>query len=310
MGGFLARRLGQAVLILIGISIITFLLVYLIPADPARMIAGRNAPPDTVESIRRQLGLDRGLVEQYLIYLGNLVQGDLGRSYLQRTEVTELIMSRLPATLLLMAGGIFCELLIGIPAGVLAAAHRGRALDRVVMVGAFVGVSAPQFVVGILLLFVFAATLGWLPLRADGTFESMILPSLTLGILGGGWYARMMRSSMVDVLRRDYIRTAVAKGASPRRVLIVHALRNAILPIVAMIGLDIGIFMSGVVVVETVFGWPGIGQLAWQAIQRIDIPIIMGVTLVAALAILVGNLLADFLAPFIDPRISLVRRRG
>ena len=173
------------------------------------------------------------------------------------------------------------------------------------MVVSFVGVSAPQFVVGILLLYVFAAQLHWFPLRGYGSLEHLVLPAVTLGILGGGWYSRMMRSSMIDVLRQDYIRTARAKGAGRGRIVMVHALRNAILPVIAMIGLDVGIFMSGVVVVETVFGWPGIGQLAWQAIQRLDIPIIMGVTLVAAIAILIGNLLADLVAPFVDPRIRL-----
>jgi len=305
MGPFLARRLGQAILILIGISSITFLLMYLIPADPARMIAGRNAPAATVESIRHELGLDRSLAEQYVIYLVNLVQGDFGRSYMQRTEVGALLWSRLPATLELMAGGIFFELLIGIPAGVIAAAYRGRLGDRAIMVAAFVGVSAPQFLVGMLLLYVFGVELQWVPLRGFGSLENLILPALTLGILGGGWYARMMRSAMVDVLRRDYIRTARAKGAGAGRILLVHGMRNAILPIVAMIGLDIGIFMSGVVVVESVFGWPGIGQLAWQAIQKLDIPIIMGVTLVAALAIVIGNLLADLVSPLVDPRIKL-----
>ena len=147
--------------------------------------------------------------------------------------------------------------------------------------------------------------LGWFPIGGYGEFRHLVLPALTLGLLGGGWYSRMMRSSMIDVLRQDYIRTARAKGAGTARVLLVHALRNALLPIVAMIGLDIGIFMSGAVVVESVFGWPGIGQLAWQAIQRVDIPIIMGVTLVAACAIVLGNLVADLIAPFIDRRIRL-----
>lgn len=305
LGRFLAQRLGQALLILVGITLITFLLTYLIPADPARMIAGRNASADTVESIRQQLGLDQPLPVQYLRYLADLVQGDMGRSYIQRTEVAELIWSRLPATLQLMAGAIFFELLIGLPLGILAALNRGRRADKALMVVSFIGVSAPQFVVGILLLYVFAAQLHWFPLRGYGSLEHLILPAITLGILGGGWYSRMMRSSMIDVLRQDYIRTARAKGAGQARIVGVHALRNAILPVIAMIGLDIGIFMSGVVVVETVFGWPGIGQLAWQAIQRLDIPIIMGVTLVAAIAILIGNLLADLVAPFVDPRIRL-----
>ncbi len=302
---YLGRRLAASLLILLGITLVTFSLTFLIPADPVRMIAGRSASPETVASIRHQLGLDRPLPVQYVSYLGKLAQGDLGRSFVQKAEVTTLIESRLPATLLLMAGAIFFELLIGLPAGILAATRRGRLADRSVMVLSFMGVSTPQFVVGLLLLYVFANLLGWFPLSGYGSLGHLVLPALTLGIAGGGWYSRMMRSSMVDVLRQDYIRTARAKGRGERGVVLVHGLRNAILPVIAMIGLDIGIFMSGAVVVESVYGWPGIGQLAWQAIQRVDIPIIMGVTLVAAVAIVLGNLLADLLAPLIDPRIRL-----
>jgi peptide/nickel transport system permease protein len=305
MGRYVARRLAQAVFILLGITLVTYLLLFLLPADPVRQIAGRSATPEVVESIRRQLGLDLPLWRQYLRYLGNLLQGDLGRSYIQKTEVATLILSRLPATLQLMAGAIAVELLIGLTAGVVAAANRGRGLDRALMVASFTAVSAPQFVVGILLLYVFAVRLGWFPIGGYGTFSHLVLPALTLGILGGGWYARMTRSTMVDVLRQDYIVTARAKGAGRARVLLVHALRNAALPIVAMVGLDVGIFMSGAVVVESVFGWPGIGQLAWQAIQLVDIPIIVGVTTVAACFIVLGNLLADLVAPFVDPRIRL-----
>lgn len=302
---YLSRRLAASALILLGVSIVTFGLTFLIPADPVRMIAGRSASPQAVENIRHQLGLDQPIPVQYARYLGKLLQGDLGRSYVQKAEVSELIASRLPATLLLMGGAIFFELLIGLPAGILAATRRGRWVDKGLMVVSLAGVSAPQFVVGLLLLYTFAYLLGWFPLSGFGTVNHLILPALTLGIAGGGWYSRMMRSSMVEVLRHDYIRTARAKGLSGPRIVVVHALRNAILPVVAMIGLDVGIFMSGVVVVESVFGWPGIGQLAWLAIQRIDIPIIMGVTLVAAIAIVIGNLLADLAAPLIDPHIRL-----
>ena len=302
---YIAKRLGQAVFILIGITLVTYILLYLVPADPVRQIAGRSATAETVESIRRQLGLDLPLWQQYLRYLGNLLQGDLGRSYIQKTEVTALILSRLPATLQLLAGAIVVELLIGLSAGIFAATRRGRTSDRVVMVLSFAAVSAPQFVVGILLLYVFSVQLGWFPIGGYGTFAHLVLPAVTLGILGGGWYSRMSRSSMIEVLGQDYIQTARAKGAGERRVVFVHAVRNAALPVIAMIGLDIGIFMSGAVVVELVYGWPGIGQLAWQAIQRVDIPIIIGVTLVAAFAIVLGNLLADLAAPFIDPRIKL-----
>ena len=260
---------------------------------------------ETVENIREQLGLDKPFVVQYARYLGALAQGDMGRSYLQKTEVAELIWSRLPATLLLMLGAITCELVLGLTMGIIAALWRGRAVDQTLMITSFVTVSAPQFVVSLLLLYVFAVKLGWFPIGGYGTFAHLVLPAVTLGILGSGWYSRMMRSSMIDVLRADYIRTARAKGLTRARIVLRHALPNAILPVIAMIGIDIGIFMGGIVVVESVFGWPGIGQLAWQAIQRVDIPIIMGVTLVSACAIVLGNLLADLIAPFIDPRIRL-----
>lgn len=305
MAAYLARRFGQSLLILLGITLVTFVLLYILPADPARQIAGRSATAETVANIRHQLGLDLPFYQQYWRYLTNLLHGDLGRSYLQKTEVSVLIASRLPASLLLMVGAIVCELALGLTMGLIAALKRGRATDQVLMVLSFVCVSAPQFVVGILLLYIFAVQLGWFPIGGYGRFSHLVLPSLTLGLLGAGWYARMMRSSMLDVLRQDYVRTARAKGLARLHVVLGHALPNALLPIIAMIGIDIGIFMSGIVVVESVFGWPGIGQLAWQAIQRVDIPIIMGVTLVSAVAIVIGNLLADLIAPLIDPRIKV-----
>jgi peptide/nickel transport system permease protein len=277
----------------------------MIPADPVALIAGRNSTAETREQIRHQLGLDRPLLEQYLRYAGHLAQGDFGRSYARKSDVGELIASRLPATLLLMLGAIIAELMIGLPAGIYAASRRGRAADKTAMTLSFVTVSTPQFVLGLTLLYVFAYLLGWFPLSGYGSLSHLILPAVTLGLAGGGWYSRMMRSSMIEVLRQDYIRTARAKGMPERRVILRHGLRNAILPVVAMVGLDVGIFMSGVVVVENVFGWPGIGQLMWQAIQSLDIPIIMGITTVAAAFIVAGNLIADLVAPAIDPRIRL-----
>ena len=305
MASYLARRLIQSALILLGVAFITFFLLYILPADPVRQIAGRSASAQTVENIRRELGLDQPFVIQFLRYLAGLVQGDFGRSYLQKTQVAELIASRLPATLLLMAAGIACELALGLTMGIVAALTKGRFADQMLMMTSFVTVSAPQFVVSLILLYVFAVQLSWFPVGGYGTFRHLVLPAVTLGILGSGWYARMMRSSMIEVLATDFIRTARAKGLTRVRVILRHALPNAILPVIAMIGIDIGVFMGGVVVVESVFAWPGIGQLAWQAIQRIDIPIIMAVTLVSAVAIVLGNLLADLITPFIDPRIKI-----
>jgi peptide/nickel transport system permease protein len=305
MATYLAQRVLQTILILLGVAAITFLLLYMVPADPAVQIAGRSATAQTVANIRRELGLDQPLITQFLRYVGGLLQGDLGRSYAQKTDVMTLIASRLPATITLMIAGIAAELAIGGTLGVIAAVRRNSFLDRAVMIASFTTISAPQFLVALLLLYVFAATLGWFPMSGFGSLAHVVLPALTLGILGAGWYARIVRSTMIDVLNQDYVRTAKAKGVAPVRVVLRHALPNALLPVIAMIGIDIGQFMAGLVVVEAVFGWPGIGQLAWQAIQQVDIPIIMGVTLVSALAIVLGNLLADLIAPFIDPRIRL-----
>jgi peptide/nickel transport system permease protein len=306
MAAYILRRVGQAALILLGITLVTFFLLFIIPADPARMMIGRAvATAEQIENVRHQLGLDRPFHEQYLQYLGRLVEGDLGRSYLQKSEVAELIWSRLPATLLLIAGSIFFEILIGMTMGLLAALWRNSRFDQGIMIASFVFASTPQFVMGILLLYVFAVHLGWFPMGGYGSLHHLVLPALTLGILGAGWYSRVMRSSMIDVLRQDFIRTAHAKGLRPAIVVFIHALPNAVLPIIALIGSDVGYFISQTVVVESVYGWPGIGQLAWQAIQRVDIPIIMGVTVITACAVVIGNLLADLIAPMIDPRIKV-----
>ena len=303
MARFLAERLAQAVAILFGVALVTFLLLHYLPADPAALIAGRSATAQMISNVRHQLGLDLPLPMQFWRYLSGLLQGNLGRSYIQRSEVATLIAARIPATLVLMITGIVVEVALGLCFGILAAVKRNGLADRMVMTAAFVGLSSPQFVVALLLLYVFAAMLGWFPMSGYGTPAHVVLPALTLGLLGAGWYARIVRSAMIDVLNQDYVRTARAKGLSRARVILRHALPNAMLPIVAMIGIDIGQFMGGVVVVEAVYGWPGLGQLAWQAIQQVDVPIIMGVTLVSSLAIVLGNLLADVVAPVLDPRI-------
>jgi peptide/nickel transport system permease protein len=277
----------------------------MLPADPARQIAGRSATPEVVENIRHQLGLDLPFYQQYFNYLRGLLHGDLGRSFIQRSEVSELIGSRLTPSLQLMGMGILFELIIGIGLGIIAALKRDSFADRILMAFSFIGVSSPQFIAAMLFLYFFAVKLDWFPMGGYGEFRHILLPALTLGILGSGWYSRMVRSSMIEVLHQDFIRTARAKGLSRMRVVFRHVLPNAIVPVIPMIGIDIGIFMGGLVVVESVFGWPGIGQLAWQAIQQVDIPVIVGVTTVSAVAIVLGNLLADLVIPLVDPRIDV-----
>jgi len=297
------ERVLQGLLVLLAVSLITFALAYLLPADPARMVAGPSASVETVQSIRRELGLDKPFWTQYATYLGHLVQGDLGHSYKQSSSVTELLLSRLPATLLLMLGAIFFELLLGLSSGILASLRPGGWLDRTLMGLSFIGVSAPQFVLGLLLLYLLAFALPIFPLGGYGTPAHLVLPALTLGIGGAAWYARIVRSNLLEVLGQDYVRTALAKGVSRRLVMGKHALKNALLPVVAMVGSDIGFFLSGSVVVESVFGWPGLGKLTWYSVGLVDVPVILGVVLLSAVMIVLGNLLADLALPLFDPRV-------
>ncbi len=300
---FAASRVMQSLAVLLIASVLTFSLIFLLPADPARLVAGPSASVQTVSSIRRELGLDQPFAAQYGQYLGKLLQGDLGRSYKQQSSVRDLLASRIWPTTQLMLGAIALELLLGLPLGIWAALRRGRWPDRLVMGFAFLGASAPQFWLGLSLVYLLAYGLNLFPLGGYGGLSHLFLPALTLGLGGAGWYARVIRSSLLDVLARDYVRTARAKGLSPSRVVVRHALRNAAPPIISMIGLDIGVFMGGVVVVESVFGWPGLGRLVWDAIRVVDLPVIVGVVIFSAVVITLANLLADLVQLAIDPRI-------
>lgn len=306
MLGYTLRRLLQSLGAVLGVVTMTFVLTYIVPVNPAQMIAGPSATPEVVKRIGHELGLDRPLPVRYVSYLWQLVHLDLGRSYSQRVTVSSLVKSHLPVTLKLMLTGIFCELLIGIPVGILSAVSKNSFWDKLFTTLAFVGVSTPQFVVGLILLYLFAFKLPWLPLGGygNGSLTHFVLPAIALGVAGGGWYARVLRSSLVEVLRQDYIRTARAKGVLPRRTIARHAVRNALLPVVSLVGLDLGVFMGGVIVVEQVFALPGLGQMMWQAIQILDIPVIMGGVLMTAIFVVIGNLIADLIYPLLDPRIQ------
>ena len=303
MTAYVARRIAQAILILFGISLVTFVLLYLIPADPARQIAGRSATAETVDNIRTQLGLNLPFYEQYWRYITALLRGDLGRSYLQKTQVAELIASRLPASLLLMAGAIVTELVIGLSMGLIAALRRGTWVDSTLMVASFVGVSAPQFVIGILLLYVFAVQLGWFPIGGYGTFAHLVLPSLTLGILGSGCYARMMRSSMLDVLNEPFITTARAQGLPEKTVIGRYAMRTAAMPVVTVAGLSAGYMLGGAVAIEIIFALPGLGRMLVEAVGRRDYPLVEGGVLTISLVLAVLNLVIDLIYAILDPRI-------
>jgi peptide/nickel transport system permease protein len=307
MWRYLARRLVLTLPVLLGISIITFVLIYYLPADPARMYAGPSATVETVDRIRRELGLDLPLWQQYTNYLGKLVQGDLGFSYRKQTPVLELILSRLPYTAMLIVSGIFVELALGLPIGLASALARGRLPDRLGMLVALLGVAAPPFWLGLMLLYWFAFQIPIFPLGGVEHPTSIVLPALTAGLGGAAWYARIMRSSTLEVLAADYVRTAHAKGQSRHLVLWRHLLPNALNPIITMAGMDIPWFIGGVVLVEQVFAWPGLGRLAVEAIQTVDVPLILGTVSVTALIVVLSGILVDLVQSLVDPRIRLSR---
>ncbi len=303
MAVYIVRRLLLAVGVVFGVSIITFILAYLVPADPARVYAGSNATAQTVAHIRAQLGLDRPLPVQYLDYLGRALHGDFGTSYKLQTPVLSAIMSRFPYSAALAAAGIFVELLIGIPVGIVAAVRPHSWLDRGAMGLALLGVSAPQFWLGLVLLYTFGYIWPIFPLGLAQGPSSIVLPAVAVGLGGGVWYARVLRSSLLETLGADFIRTGRAKGLAGYAVVLRHALPNAITPIVTMLGLDMAYFLGGIVVVESVFGWPGVGQLAYQAIQNDDIPLIMGTVLFAAIIVVLVNIVTDLLYATLNPRV-------
>ena len=301
---YIARRLLLAVGVIFGVSIFTFILAFMVPADPARVYAGSNATAQTVASIREQLGLNRPLPVQYLDYVGRALHGDLGMSYKLQTPVWTAITSRFPYSAALAAAGIFVELLIGIPVGILSAVRPHSWLDRGAMGFALLGVSAPQFWLGLVLLYTFGYVWRIFPLGLAQSPSAIVLPAITIGLSGGVWYARILRSSMLETLGADYIRTGRAKGLTGFRVVMRHALPNAITPIVTQLGLDMAYFLGGIVVVEGVFGWPGVGQLAYQAIQNDDIPLIMVTVLFYAVIIVLVNIVTDLLYAVLNPRVT------
>jgi peptide/nickel transport system permease protein len=303
MWNYLARRILQAIPVLIGVSMITFVLIYYLPADPARMYAGPSATVETVARIRHELGLDQPLWIQYTDYMGRMLHGDLGFSYRKQVAVTSLILDRVPYTAELIAAGIFVELALGLPIGVASAVARGRWADRLGMVLALVGISAPPFWMGLLFLYWFGYLLPIFPLGGTGSFANLILPAVTAGLGGAAWYARMMRSSALDILSQDYVRTARAKGLSQFFVVFKHMLPNALNPIITMSGMDIPWFIGGVVLVEQVFDWPGLGKLAVEAIGTVDVPLILGTVIVTAVAVVFSGILIDFVQSIADPRI-------
>lgn len=302
MGRYVLKRLAWTLVVLWAILTLTFGAVFLSPIDPARAYAGQRAPDAVVEQVRERFALDDPLPTQYARYMKRAATGDLGESFFTGRPVLESILDRLPKTMFLAFAAVVVALAIGLPLGLIAALKRGSAVDRSILVFSLLGVVTPAFVLGFLLLYFLAFKLGWFPLGGSDSFMHVVLPALTLGLAAAAWYARMFRSSVLSILSEDYIRNARAKGLPEHDVVVRHVLPNSISPIITMVALDVGTFLGGVLVIEKVFGWPGIGDQAWRAISSNDIPMVMGTVVVAAFFITLFNLVADLVNAAIDPR--------
>lgn len=311
MIAYILRRLALLVPVVLIVGTVTFILVQLTPGDPAAVMLGPEATPEQVEALRESMGLNRPLYERYPLWLRDVVRLDLGQSIFLNRPVTDAIRDRMMPTIQLTIYSLLIATVIGVPAGVIAALNRNSLLDRLLMLLAMSGTAIAGFFLGMLLILLFAVTLRWLPsggyvaFTTDplAHFRSMVLPALAVGLSIAGLPARLIRSTMLDVLHEDYIRTAVAKGLPPRRVAISHALRNALLPAVTVFGYTLGDLLGGVVVVETVFGLPGMGQLVVNSIARRDFPVIQGVVMSIAVVYLLTSLLVDVLYVMLDPRV-------
>ena len=304
MPAVILTRLGAALVVVLGVCTLVFLLIHLVPGDPVEAMLGERAQAADRAALRVALGLDLPLSEQYGRYLSGLLRLDLGRSFLDQRPVALILAERLPATLRLALAALGIALVIALPLGVLAARFRGSALDSAAMTLSLAGISIPNFWLGPLLILVFSLWLGWTPVSGDETPASIILPAITLGTALAAILARMVRASMLEVLGEDYVRTARAKGLGEAAVLWRHALRNAWLPVLTVIGLQLGGLLAGAVITETVFSWPGIGSLLVDAIKARDFPVVQGCVLLISLCYVLVNALTDLAYVWIDPRIG------
>lgn len=303
MSRYLLKRILLSIPVLLGVSIVVFTMIRLIPGDPAQLMAGQAATAEVVRQIRESLGLDRSLPIQYAIFIGNLLKGDLGRSLFNSAPVVEELAQRFPRTVRLALASMFVASLIGIPAGILSATRHLSWLDSLVMIIALAGVSMPVFWLGLNLILIFAVRLHWLPAIGHETWLHLILPSVTLGAASAAIIARMTRSSMLEVLRQDYVRTARAKGLAEPSVVRRHALRNALIPVITVVGLQLGTLLSGAVLTESVFAWPGVGRLLVDAVLARDYPVIQGAVLLISTTFVALNVLVDMVYAVLDPRI-------
>ncbi len=300
---FILKRLVMLIPVLLGVSFIVFSILSFTPGDPVEMRLGENYSEEAYNAMREEMGLNDPFLVRYVKYIVDAVQGDFGTSYRTSNPVVEELAARLPNTILLSVVAMFFAILVGIPLGVISATHQYSAVDNVSMVGALFGVSMPNFWLGLMLIVIFASGLGWFPSSNFDSWKSIVLPAITLSVNSLAMITRMTRSSMLETIRQDYIRTARAKGLKESVITIKHALRNAMIPIVTTVGLQFGFSLGGAVLVETVFAWPGIGRLLVECIKLKDTPVVVACVLVLATMFSIINLCIDILYAFLDPRI-------
>ena len=304
MHKFILKRLMLLIPVLLGVSLLVFAIMSFTPGDPAQLILGENAPAEAVAELRKDMGLNDPFILRYARFAGNALTGDLGQSYTSGRDVFDEIFSRFPNTLVLATLGVIIAVLIGIPVGIISATRQYSMIDSGSMIFALLGVSMPNFWLGLMMILVFAVNLGWVPSGGYSDWSSLILPAITLGTGSAAIITRMTRSSMLEVIRQDYIRTARAKGVSEQVVINQHALKNALIPVITVIGLQFGALLGGAVLTETVFSWPGVGRMMVDAIRQKDAPTVLGTVVFLATTFSLVNLLVDLLYGFVDPRIK------
>jgi ABC-type dipeptide/oligopeptide/nickel transport system permease component len=305
MKAYILKRLFHSIFVLVGISLVVFVILHL-TGDPAALLMPMDATPEQVAQFRQEMGFNDPILVQYWRFFKGTLRGDFGKSFRHSQPALELVMERMPATIQLTLAAMVIALLVAIPVGIISAIRRNSILDHIGMTGALLGQSTPVFWLGIMLILIFSVTLQWFPSSGRGEIQNLVLPAITLGMFTMARTARMMRSSMLEVLGQEYMKTAKAKGLKPLTVVLKHALKNAAIPVVTIIGMELGTLLGGAVITETIFAWPGVGRLAVQAIYNRDYPVVQAaVFLLAAIFVLV-NLVVDLLYTYLDPRVKLV----
>ena len=304
MKGYILKRLFHSIFVLVGISLVVFIILHL-TGDPAALLMPMDATPEQVAQFRQEMGFNDPIVVQYWRFFKGTLRGDFGQSFRHSQPALELVMERMPATIQLTAAAMIIALVVAIPVGIISAIRRNSILDHIGMTGALLGQSTPVFWLGVMLILIFSVTIQWYPSSGRGEIQHLVLPAITLGMFTMARTARMMRSSMLEVLGQEYMKTAKAKGLNPGMVILKHALKNAAIPVVTIVGMELGTLLGGAVITETIFAWPGVGRLAVQAIYNRDYPVVQAAVFLLASIFVLVNLIVDLMYTYLDPRVKL-----